>query len=200
MGRTSVCPLCLRSFKLAMARRRVPQKIFLIGFMGSGKSRVGRVLSRRLGFDFIDLDSLIEGKMGVSIAEIFKSSGEGGFRDIESRILGEVVEGKGGDEVGARVVSTGGGIILRGENRAVMSGCGVTVYLRTPPRVIWDRVKHNTARPLLQVEGDPLEKICELLKERKNLYEQAADLVVDTENRTPEEVAEEIAQGLRELR
>jgi len=183
-----------------MARRRVPQKIFLIGFMGSGKSRVGRVLSRRLGFDFIDLDSLIEGKMGVSIAEIFKSSGEGGFRDIESRILGEVVEGKGGDEVGARVVSTGGGIILRGENRAVMSGCGVTVYLRTPARVIWDRVKHDdTVRPLLQVEGDPLEKICELLMERKSLYEQA-DLVVDTENRTPEEVAEEIAQGLRELR
>ncbi len=174
-----------------MVSSTLPRNIFLIGFMGSGKSTVGRILSGKIGFAFIDLDELIERREGVSVSDIFESRGEEGFRDIESEVLREIV----GQE--NNVVSTGGGVVLREGNRDLMSGSGVTVYLRTPAWVVWERIRRDTSRPLLRVEN-PFERICELLGERTALYE-LADVVVDTDSLTPEEVAEKIIERLEAI-
>ena len=147
--------------------------IVLIGFMGSGKSSIGRLVAGRLGFQFMDTDALLVERDGREIAEIFAQDGEARFRDLESSVL---------ESLNARnrcVISTGGGVILREENRALLRGLGFTVWLTASEDVIFDRVSRNTKRPLLHT-ANPRATVTQLLAARRPLYEAAAQFTVDT--------------------
>ncbi|OGE23558.1 MAG: shikimate kinase [Candidatus Dadabacteria bacterium RBG_19FT_COMBO_40_33] len=155
-----------------------------MGFMGAGKTTVGKILAKRLRLTFIDLDEVIEKELNLTIQEIFSRYGEDFFRDAETKALRSIADKD------RYVVATGGGVVLRKENWQIMIANGITVYLRAPAEVLWTRVRNNTSRPLLQVEN-PFERLCELFTQRIPQYEKA-DLIVDTENVSPEDVAEEI--------
>lgn len=165
-------------------KRKVYPKdnIVLIGFMGSGKTTVGRELAKRLGMDFVDTDAYIEEAAGKSISDIFAEDGEEAFRRMETETLKHLR-----DTVSNTVFSTGGGMPLRKENAALLKEIGKVYYLTAANLVIYDRIKENTDRPLLQ-ERDPYGRICELMKQRKPLYEAAADMWVDTNSNDLEEV------------
>lgn len=164
------------------------KNIFLVGFMGAGKTTVGRVLADRLGYRYCDADKTVETQSGKTITDIFSEHGEEHFRDLESRTL-EALSHKE-----KQVIATGGGVVMRDTNRETMKRGGVTVYLRAPADVIWQRVRHSSARPLLQVD-DPLGTIRELLEKRAPYYEKA-DIIVDTENLSVEDVADQIIEKL----
>lgn len=165
------------------------KNIILTGFMGVGKTSVGTRLARDLGFTFVDTDDLIEADQKITITEIFSTFGEAYFRDVESRIIREVLDREG------QVVSTGGGAVIRDENREAFRKNGITICLAARPEVIYERIRHETHRPLLQVP-DPLERIRSLLAGREANYRQA-DLIIDTSERTVDEVINEIKQRVR---
>jgi len=160
--------------------------------MGAGKTSVGGVLAKKLGLDFRDLDEVIKNEIGMTIPEIFSRFGEDFFRNEESKALKSVARAKN------QVVATGGGVVLREENWEIMENDGITIYLKASAEVLWRRVKSNTSRPLLQVEN-PFEKLEELLSKRISLYERA-DLIVNTENISPADVAEKIIRELNGLK
>lgn len=170
---------------------RGTNNIFLIGFMGAGKTSVGKILAESLEMSFVDLDQEIEKGLGMTIPEIFSTHGEDFFRDAESEALRSVAQGE------RQAIATGGGVVLRGENWEVMEKKGVTIYLKAPADVLYNRVKNNSSRPLLQVDN-PFEKVQELLSKRIPLYEKA-DLIVDTENLSPQEAVQEIRNKLMSL-
>ena len=167
-----------------MSRYRTSKNIFLIGFMGAGKTTVGRALAKNLGRDFVDLDEYLEKKLGITVPRIFSRYGECFFRDTESEALLSV------SKKNRQVIATGGGVVLRDENWELMKKRGITVYLKTSPEILWNRIKDNTSRPLLQVEN-PYKKLLELLSKRNALYEKA-DFTVDTVNVSPQNIVEEI--------
>ncbi len=160
------------------------RNIVLTGFMGTGKTEVGRLLSERLGYILVDVDSEIERTQGMTITEIFKRHGEPGFRDREADIIRLL------SETERAVISTGGGAVLRQENMDNLRKKGVLVCLTATPETIVKRIGDNKDRPLLQVE-DPVRKIKELLDSRESCYAKA-DIIVDTNDKSPLEVAEEI--------
>jgi len=164
------------------------QNIFLVGFMGAGKSTVGRILAEKIGYRYCDADKFIETQAGTTITQIFADHGEEHFRDLES----ESMESLSTKE--KQVVATGGGVVQRDRNWDAMYRGGITIYLKAPIEVIWERIKHSKTRPLLQVEN-PLETARELLNKRTPLYEKA-DLIVDTSNLSLEEVAKEIITSI----
>ena len=147
--------------------------VFLIGLPGSGKSTVGRQLARRLGLPFVDVDQAIEARIGCPIRTFFEQEGEARFREIESEVIDEVSQGP------AQIVSTGGGAVLRAENRQRLRERGSVVYLRSSPEELFRRLRHDRNRPLLQVE-DPLAKLRELHAQRHPLYAQTAHFTIDT--------------------
>jgi len=163
---------------------RTFRNIALIGFMGSGKSTVGRLLAQHLQFEFVDTDALIEASAGSSISEIFEKSGEGTFRALEKQIVDEV------SRLERTVISTGGGLPAKAENLASLKGHSLVVCLWASAEVIWERVKHQTHRPLLR-SADPLETIRKLLVDREPFYKQA-DVLVHTEQRPAKEVAQHV--------
>ena len=140
--------------------------------MGAGKTTIGRKLAKLLHLDFIDTDHLLEQRTGVSISHIFEIEGESGFRDRESRLLAEISNSP------PTVVSTGGGIILRPENRRIIRKHGRVIYLRATVNVLWKRLKNCQSRPLLQAP-DPKDRLSQLLLERDPLYADEADIIVD---------------------
>jgi shikimate kinase len=159
----------------ALARRQMAKKNIgccLVGMMGAGKTTVGKKLARRMNCEFVDLDHAIEARTGVSIPTIFEIEGEAGFRQRESRVLAELVASD------ARVIATGGGVVLDPRNRAVMQNAGLIVYLHAPPELLYARTRHDRNRPLLQV-ADPLRRITELVERRDPLYREVADIVVE---------------------
>ena len=160
--------------------------------MGAGKTSVGRILAKKLGLDFRDLDEAIRKELGMTIPELFSRFGEDFFRNEESKALQSVARTEN------QVVATGGGVILRDENWGAMNNHGVTIYLKASAEVLWSRVKSNTSRPLLQDEN-PLERLQELLSKRIPLYERA-DLTVNTENIPPPDIAEKIIRELNGFR
>ena len=168
--------------------RKKPKNIFLVGFMGAGKTTIGRILARTLGYRYCDSDKVIETKAGKTVSEIFSSQGESRFRELESETLNSLA----GKE--KQVIATGGGAVMREENREAMKKGGVTVYLKAPVSVIWERIRLSKTRPLLNVDN-PLEAAEELLQKRAPFYE-SADLTIDTEKLTPEEAASEIIKKL----
>lgn len=165
------------------------KNIVLTGFMGTGKTEVGRLLARKLGYKFIDADSVIEEDQKMSITEIFKRFGEPYFRDIESKVIKRLSEMEG------VVISTGGGAVLRQENMDNLRKNGIIICLMASPETIYERTKKDTSRPLLQVEN-PLQRIKELLDFRRPYYEKA-DIMIDTDGKTPEEVAREILKKVK---
>jgi shikimate kinase len=146
----------------------------LVGMPGSGKSTVGRQLAHRTGVPFIDLDQRLEQSLGTSIRSFFETEGEARFRDLESEMLAEVAQQPGG-----MVLSTGGGAVLRPENRQVLRALGTVLYLRASPEEIFKRIRHDRSRPLLQVPN-PMERLRELLAQRDGLYRETAHYVIET--------------------
>ncbi len=177
-----------RSLSLEVAGAR---NIILEGFMGSGKSTVSEILSDRLGLELMDTDATIEDTEGRSISSIFREDGEEAFRDMETELLAMIA----GDHLRDMVISLGGGMPVREENRKLLKESGKVVYLKATPETIYERVKGDTTRPLLQSE-DPLLRIKELLEGRSDIYDEAADLVIDTDNKTPDEICDEIIREL----
>jgi shikimate kinase len=165
------------------------KNIILTGFMGVGKTSVGTRIAKDLGYSFVDTDNLIEADQKVTITEIFSNFGEQFFRDVEARIIADVLQNEG------QVVSTGGGAVIRDENRDAFRKNGITICLTARPEVIYDRIRHETHRPLLQVP-DPLDKIRELLAARAPFYHQA-DLIIDTSDLTVDRVIDEIRKKVR---
>ena len=160
--------------------------LILTGYMGSGKTSVGRALARMLESIFLDTDHLIEEQEGCSISEIFSGKGEEAFREMETACLKELIRKR---SVG--VISVGGGTPLREENRQLMKRLGRVVYLQADPDTIFERIRNDHSRPLLQTE-DPRKRIEEMVKQREPAYLEAADQVIRVDGRRIEEIAEEI--------
>jgi shikimate kinase len=163
--------------------------IFLIGPMGAGKSTVGRQLADALSFQFKDSDQEIQRRTGVDIPTIFEYEGEEGFRNRERQVIDEMSRQDG------VVLATGGGAVLRSENRQDLASRGVVIYLRCSPEQQFARTSRDRNRPLLHTE-DPLARLRELMEERDPLYRQVADIVVSTERRGTSSVVKEIRRRL----
>lgn len=144
-----------------------------MGLPGSGKTTIGRHLARRLGLPFVDSDHVIEHRLGCSIREFFAREGEDNFRDVEQQVLDELTQTHQG------VIATGGGAVLREANRRHLHARGQVIYLRSTPEDVFRRVRHDTARPLLQVD-DPLNRLRALYEARDPLYREAAHFVIET--------------------
>ncbi len=162
------------------------KSIILIGFMGAGKTTVGRCLARKLGLSMIDTDYYIEQTQKMKISEIFAQYGEAYFRDLETKTIQHLI--KQGENY---IVSCGGGMVLRSENRDLLKTLGTVIYLRVRPETVASRLKGDTTRPLLQ-GTDAEEKIKNLLTLREGIYEAAADVQVDTDGLLPEEICVKI--------
>lgn len=164
------------------------KNIVLTGFMGTGKTAVGRELARLTGFKLVEIDAEIEKTAGITISEIFKRFGEPHFRDVETEEIKKVSTGKN------LVISTGGGAVLRKENMDALRENGIIFCLWAAPETILKRTSDTNERPLLQV-ADPLKTITELLSRRRPYYEKA-DMMIDTEGKNPAEIAEEILEKM----
>lgn len=166
--------------------------IALIGFMGTGKTAVGKALARKLNKRFVELDSLIEEKAGKAITEIFQQDGEIAFRELEILVTKDIAQGK------KQVIACGGGIVLNKINIDRLKTGAVIVYLTASPSVVLKRtMADSNIRPLLNVP-DRTSRVRELLKFRKPFYERAADITVDTNKRDVDSVVAEIIKRLRE--
>lgn len=165
--------------------------IVLIGFMGAGKTETARTLGRMLGYEVLDTDALVEHRAGASIEEIFATTGEDDFRAREAMEIHHAVECED------TVVACGGGALLQAENVEALSQARSTVvYLRTRQQTLIERLKDGEKRPLLQGKPDVI--VPNMLAEREPAYIDAADLIIDTDGLTPDEVAREIAESLEQ--
>ena len=162
--------------------------ILLTGFMGAGKTTVGKKLAKRLGYFFIDTDREIEKEQGCSITEIFKYGGEECFRDLETDILQKLQTKQN------LVIATGGGMVLRNENRNLMQSLGTRVYLKVELQELMRRLKKDKKRPLLQ-KSKPEEHILEILQQRRSIYEEA-ECIIDTTDLSPHQMVTEIIQKI----
>ena len=164
--------------------RQLSANIVLVGFMGTGKSTVGRVIAQKLGFHFIDTDDVIEQTSKAKISDIFAEHGEDYFRDLESQAVKSVVLMKN------QVVATGGGVVLRSSNIDLLRTGGPIFCLNATPKAIWDRVRSSRSRPLLR-GPEPLKKIETLLDKRAPYY-ALADHQIETTGVSVDRVADEI--------
>ena len=162
----------------------------LIGFMGCGKTTIGKKLADRTGMEQLDTDALIVRKAGMPVTEIFHREGEQGFRLREARLLEGLVR-SGRENV---VYSTGGGIVMQEENRNLLHRLGTVVLLEITPEEVIRRLGKDTTRPLLQGE-DRMRKVRMLMARRRTAYESCADLRIEVSGKTPEEIMEEILQS-----
>ncbi len=162
--------------------------VILIGFMGSGKTTVGLRLSYRLRRAVIDTDKEIEKEEKRAISDIFATDGEVYFRDRETACLKKLLE-----STNNQIISVGGGLPLREENRKLLHELGQVFYLNASAETIYERVKHDTTRPLLQGD-DPKAKIRTMLAERDDCYRQAADVVIGVDGKDFEQILCEIEQ------
>lgn len=174
------------------SRKLFPYNIVLIGFMGTGKTTVGKDLSQKLSMDYIDTDALIQERMGISINEIFEKYGEDFFRKIEKNIIDEISATKN------TIILCGGGVVLNQENIPKLRENGKTILLKAQPITIYHRVKEDHSRPLLKGRMS-LETIEKLLKEREEAYATSADLTIETDGKMVEEITSEIITKLNAL-
>lgn len=168
----------------------VVNRLYLVGPMGAGKTTIGKLLADELQLEFVDVDREIETRSGVDIPWIFDREGEAGFRVRESAALVEL------SQLDRVLISTGGGAVLLPDNRSVMAASGVVVYLHASVAEQARRTGRDRKRPLLQ-NDDPARVLAELMVIREPLYREVADIVVDTDNRSPKAVAQDIAEQLR---
>ncbi len=163
--------------------------IYLIGPMGAGKSTIGRMLSRELGLPFVDMDQEIEERCGADIPWIFDMEGEQGFRQRETAVLESL------QDSAAQVVATGGGIVTQPRNRQLLASGGFVVFLQTSVAVQLQRTVKDKRRPLLQ-HPDREQILTELYQSRESYYRQLADITVDTDGDSPQQVIREIIAAL----
>jgi shikimate kinase len=161
----------------------------LVGFMGTGKSSVGRIIAHQLQFRFVDTDDLIESQTGMSIPEIFTQQGEPAFREHERRVVEELSQERG------IVIAAGGGLVVDTANMASLKNHALVVCLWASPETIWERVRSQTHRPLLQAP-DPQSRIRDLLAARAPAYKQA-DVLIQSGFRSPREVAAQVLHQFR---
>ena len=160
------------------------RNLVLGGFMGSGKSSVGRLVAAQLRFRYVDTDELIEQRAGRTITQIFTENGEPFFRELEAQVVAELAQYENA------VISTGGGMTANEANLASLKQHALVICLWASPETIWERVRHQSHRPLLR-DPDPLEKIRKLLTARAPFYKQADALVI-SEGRSVKEVAQHV--------
>lgn len=163
--------------------------VTLIGPMGSGKTSVGKKLADTLGYKFLDTDILIEKEQGRSISKIFEESGEAEFRRLETDFIARLSGSL------STVIASGGGSVLDPQNRHVLGSIGYLVYLRATPRELYQRIKNDTSRPLISKSEDPKKEVARILAEREPIYLEA-DIVIDTEDLSVEEVTDALIDEL----
>ncbi len=175
--------------------RAFPPLIFLIGYRGTGKTTVARLLAERLGWHWLDADALLEARHGRSIRTIFAEEGEAGFRDKESALLPELCR------LHNHVIATGGGVILRPTNRDQLRTAGHVIWLTADAATLWQRIQgdRTTSERRPNLTGGGLAEVEELLRVREPLYRECAHATFSTVDRGPEEVAEEIQPMLSRL-
>ena len=166
------------------------KNIYLVGLMGSGKTTLGKILSKKLDKIFYDSDQVIEEKLGVDVPMIFEYEGEAGFREREKDILNKLVG------IQNIVLATGGGIILSKSNRDLLAKNGIVIYLKSNQKDLILRMKNDKTRPLLK-NGNIEEIIKKLCKEREPLYEEIADFEIMTKNKRVHEVVNEIIRIIK---
>lgn len=162
--------------------------IILTGFMGSGKTSVGIRLSYRLRRAFGDTDRLIEREQGKTVSDIFAQDGEEAFREMETQMLRKLAGLKE-----PQIISTGGGLPVRAENRPLLKALGTVVYLRVSPETVYERLQDDTSRPLLQC-ADPLGRIRELMEAREEAYRDSADVTIEADGKCFDVILEEIEE------
>lgn len=167
----------------------ISKNVFLIGFMGCGKSTMARLLTEELDMELIEMDETIEEEENRSINDIFATDGEQYFRDLESALVARI------SDKGNAIVSCGGGAILREENVTNMKKNGTIVYLSATPETIFEHVRYSTNRPLLNGNMN-IEYISELMSKRVDKYEKAADIILCVDGKTKKEIVEEIKSCL----
>lgn len=168
----------------------MPANVFLVGPMGAGKTTIGRILAEALGLEFVDADHEIERRAGVNIPWIFDKEGEDGFRQREVSVIDDLSQRRG------VLLSTGGGAVIREENRRHLSARGTVVYLHTTVDEQLRRTAHDRNRPLLQ-QGNPRETLEQLFQQRDPLYREIADILMKTDSRGPKAVARDLVERLR---
>ena len=164
--------------------------IFLIGFMGSGKSTIAKQLKKELDMELVEMDQRIVDEQGMSINDIFAQKGEEAFRDIESQLVVDL----GNQE--ASIISCGGGVVIRPQNVENMKKSGKIVFLTATPETILERVKGGTDRPLLNGNMN-VPYIKEMMDKRRDFYEGAADIKISTDNKSVKEISDEIIEALK---
>lgn len=165
------------------------RNLFIIGYMGTGKSTVAKYLSEKHGWDVLEIDEMIVQQEGMSIADIFKTHGEEHFRDIESSLIKDICLQKN------KVVSCGGGVVLRSQNVDAMKKSGIIVLLSASPETILERVKDDTNRPLLQ-GNKTIGSLREMMEKRREKYENAADIIVRTDGKEIVEICNELIEKI----
>ena len=166
--------------------------IVLIGFMGTGKSTVSELLKRRFAMEVVEMDQIIAERQGMSISDIFATYGEEYFRDLETNLLIEMQSKKN------MVISCGGGVPMRERNVVEMKKNGRVVLLTAKPETILNRVKNNHDRPLLEGNKN-VDFIADLMEKRREKYQTAADIVIETDGKSGLEICEELVKKLRTL-
>lgn len=166
------------------------QNIFLIGPMGSGKTTIGKQLAKLFKLDFYDCDHELERQTGASVSLIFDLEGETGFRERESRLLEQLTANKG------VLISTGGGVICKEENRSLLRTRGLVVYLKTSIENQLRRLSQDKSRPLLQTE-DRVQRLLDLASVRNPLYDSTADLVFSTRDQSVHSTAKELFSAIQ---
>ncbi len=164
-------------------------RVVLVGMAGTGKTTTGRALAEELGWPHQDLDDLVEAAAGATVAAIWAAGGEPAFRDLERRALRDAL-GHGGP----LVLSTGGGVVVDGGNRALLRGAGTVVWLRATDATLAARVGDGSGRPLLA--GDAAGAVARLSAERRRWYEDVADVAVDVDDRTPRQVLDAVLAAI----
>jgi shikimate kinase len=165
--------------------KNMKRNIYLIGFMGVGKSTIGKILANKMQGKLIEMDEAIETEQGKSINEIFATYGEEYFRDLESKLVERIATGEG------NIVSCGGGAVLRPENVECMKKSGTIVFLSATPETIYKRVRYSTNRPLLNGNMN-VAYIAGLMEKRRALYESAADITIDTDGKSKGEIVRDL--------
>lgn len=181
----------LRNSKRIQARKLFSYNIVLIGFMGAGKSTISDYLSTMFDMRLVEMDQEIAERQEMSIPDIFATYGEEYFRNLETELLKEL-------QTGSCIISCGGGVALREENVVEMKKNGRVVLLTASPETIYERVKDSNDRPLLK-DNNNVEFIADLMEKRKEKYEKAADVVIQTDNKTILQICEELITKLTEL-
>jgi shikimate kinase len=179
-------------YVIGMDSTRQIRNLALIGFMGAGKSSVGQIVAQRLRFDFLDTDAWIEARAGRTITQIFAEQGEPAFRELERQVVEHLATLSG------TIISTGGGLPANGHNFAALQAHSLVVYLWASPETLWQRVRHQRHRPLLD-DPDPEAKIRSLLAARDPFYRQA-DVLITSERRSFVEVALHVINQFRSAR